>query len=688
VRERLKQLSCIILLAGLMYAPTAQAAQQCDAPVVDQTSQRVLGDQGDVLAVTRRLENLGADVRVRAFQSAPDGGLDGYYSSQIAACPSWRGLDGRPKANLVVFMFSMDHKSAIMYGSNWHPAFDGNVDRIRSDYMNTQFRLGKFSQGIVNSEAEAYRAMNDQLHPKPSSKGSGKSAGDSVAGKIIAWTVAGFVAIILLVFAGVGISRMRERRRRNEAERKKAKRGAETAAQEALTAIDALSSSDDTERNVQIISINLNEEDKQAVQAMWDRANEQVNAVYSLNGKLVDNPQQFSLERLRTTEDYEVISKQYSELWHIATEAATALDQVEALCSRLQKEMDQAPATLEHLKAEFAEVQKLKAEVAEEGYRIPQHDGFSRTAQHIVAAEQLVADKKFGLAIGELESADEACESAKQHLNGLRATRTGLQARHSELTARATTAEEQAHEAEATLATMSSIYNLACWQDLGTSDAVKAKLAFARESLDAANVCISMERQSWQHGSELLDRSEQRITECVHSCTDVMERSKELGQFAASTDEVVAELRQDLREAEVTIGSLKGAQGHHLGHLRKVEAEISQLEESLRQDKPNYIEGQSMVNAIQGAMSSALTNAQREDERIREEERQEEERRRREEEAARRRREEAERSRNTYAVGIGDFGGSSSSGGGIGDFGGGSSGGWGGDSGGGSSGGW
>jgi hypothetical protein len=139
-------------------AATPQPVSACNASIVDATSAHVLrSDTTTAVAVAaEKLQIKGADIRIRVFDTAPDGSLDAYEAAQVAACPSW-SFQGGIKPNLLVFLVSRDHQDAIFYGANYS-RIQHQVDQIRAD-MGSDLRAGNFGAGIAKGEQETYSAL-------------------------------------------------------------------------------------------------------------------------------------------------------------------------------------------------------------------------------------------------------------------------------------------------------------------------------------------------------------------------------------------------------------------------------------------------------------------------------------------------------------------------------------------------
>lgn len=220
-------LAAFALSVILSPAASAQSQIDCTDKVVDQSSTNL-----DIAAVTTAIERVelhGADVYVRAFQTAPGGSMDAFWQNGLRICPNWRDSAGTIKDNVVFIGFSVqDRQSAIFYGGNFDE-LRSEVDGIRADDMGANFREGNFTEGVTDA-LDSIEATIDPLRPvSPGVDGVGIA-------KWFGLTI-GFIALLVVAFFGVRglaqlISRRLEysdRKRRNQAAARRAKSNAASA---------------------------------------------------------------------------------------------------------------------------------------------------------------------------------------------------------------------------------------------------------------------------------------------------------------------------------------------------------------------------------------------------------------------------------------------------------------------------
>lgn len=211
--HRLKRIALVIsagaafgLLTGI--APANAQVTSCSSKVVDQTSDKVL----DIPLVEQSIQNaerFGADIYVRAFDTAPYESLDEYWKQGLRDCSNWSAYNGsEPKPNIVLLSFSLDRKSAVFYGANYGERLRSEIDGIRSS-MSPHFRDGDFTAGITT----ALSGIETSLDPSTSSNSGGSSVSVGTFFKWVGWILLGIVTIIAAILAVILVVRYSQARK-------------------------------------------------------------------------------------------------------------------------------------------------------------------------------------------------------------------------------------------------------------------------------------------------------------------------------------------------------------------------------------------------------------------------------------------------------------------------------------------
>lgn len=649
---------------------TAQAATDCDATIIDLTSGRVL-DESKIEASSTKLERAhGADVRVRAFQTAPNGSLDAYRDLMIEQCASWRGMDGQIKANLIVYLFSLDdRKSAIFFGANYTDELSGDVDEIRDTDMGDRFREGDFTAGIV----DAQNATVDALEPS--------KTGTYVLRTLIVIGI--LLGLIGLVFALV---RFQRRRKAAEEERLTMQSEAVKARDHASLTVGALSMESVT-RDYTIATNNLNDGDKAVLKAEFDDATSLYQAAITAESARSDRFATLDPEKRLTTQQYTDIVDVCSDVSAKAEAASEAIGNLERHCTELIEQVEQAPEDLARLESEFDILSRSQTALREEGYNESEQEELSQMRSLLDEAKRQIDAKQFGQAIDEVARADELSAGIKARLDWLRTVRQDLEQRHSDLSAQLQ-AVLSGIEGEALLDRLQSEYHDTCWRDLSDRrDQLERSMATVRQHLDQAQQDFAMESQRWGAAAESLEAVEGLMVDPEDYPGLVSTRADDLEVLTGSLQDRLDRITSDILSAVAEVQRLKGKQGDNKRRLAELSDDVRTLGDEFDTAQPELLSIDSRAEAVAQEVNQILDDAKNEHRRVKRAEEEEEER-------ERRRRQRERDSSSSYGSGFGTgyvagsvFGGGGSSSGGGFDSGGGSSGSFGGD-GGGSSGSW
>ena len=193
---------------------SAATPDECDALVFDQTGTLEQNRQlQDAVSASTRA---GALVRVRSYDSVPDGDLDAYIEALEAECPSWRAPDGGRRSNLLVLaVAAADRTTGTYFGSAYDDALAAQWPRIQADVMNPRFRDGDYGLGLAEGLTEATRLIEEARNPGLANDAPASDSGG--LGSILLPLLVG-----LLVLAGLGLAATfvirHLRRRRGEQE--------------------------------------------------------------------------------------------------------------------------------------------------------------------------------------------------------------------------------------------------------------------------------------------------------------------------------------------------------------------------------------------------------------------------------------------------------------------------------------
>jgi len=665
-------------------APPVSAASSCDTQVIDSTSDQVLGDTSRIEMAINQLEDLGIDARVRAFERTPAGGLESYQKEQVRTCPTWQDPNGHTKGNLMTFLFAMDRQSAIFYGTNLEPELEGDVDRIRADYMNAEFRNGNFPEGIIGAISESANVIDEYNHP-PADTGSDADETSSSSGSsaVWRWLVFGALGLLTLGLVAYGIKELLEFRRRRKEEWKAAHDAAYAASDSAAVTLLKINGPWGTLNAVTLLSPQLNDEDKKQLDNLVaDFGALEENAI-AKNAEIVDKPAVYSLEERRSTVEYRAIEAAHEEVRALAADAAGILSTIEATCKEKEQDIARAPETLQARRMFLDELTAKHTSLQEEGYRFTLQENFAKVSVLLETAGREIEAKRHGQALDELDGSEVMLDEIKNILARIPEWHQGLQKEHAALATELAQVKVVVADAMKTREEISLQFS-DCDEDLlGEPQAAKL-ISQVAASLAEASLKFGMDQQLWSEADQLLSNCEQTLTELKQGCEAITARLDRACELESGFTNRVSDLTAAIAECSSQLGPREGDQGRFRASLETAVGKLNKLERSLDSKKPNPL-------AIDLKLGELEVDVERIDEESEEEHRQTRRRRQQEEEAERRRRRERDSYQSSSGLGTGFAAGSvfgsshGSSGGGF-DFGGGGS--SGGSDGGGSSGSW
>lgn len=143
-----------LLLFMLLYVTATCYASVCDQIVYDEAN--VLGGQATAVEqASAQLREQGADVRIVTTQLNGMATLEQFVAIAHTQCATWQSPNHGVKANMLVIAVSpAKHKMAIFVGPGLRAAFDGQIDRIKRDYMAPSFKGGDWAGGFIAAEQQ------------------------------------------------------------------------------------------------------------------------------------------------------------------------------------------------------------------------------------------------------------------------------------------------------------------------------------------------------------------------------------------------------------------------------------------------------------------------------------------------------------------------------------------------------
>lgn len=540
----------VFVAAGFSLAAGPALAQEtsveCDAKIIDTTTARVL-DTSQVRAAIARLEEVGADVRVRVFQEAPGGSLDRYQANHVRNCASWQGPEGATKSNLITFFFSMDRKSAIFYGGSYGDELGAVIDGIRDQVMGDQLRAGNYTGGIVAS----VDAVKKELIPFDWSELWRKLA-------VLAVVALGVVALILLVWALFGqLGKLRARRERLQQTRQRVF----TLRHEA----EALYTSIEDGREqlstaycevMDVISSDAKEAFDRDLRALLKK-------VFDLRRRwdIVTTDEGMTAPRSQADAD-NCVTVWKDGILELAREIDGGVEALLTRCHELKEEAENAPKELEETLRLLGELRKLQASIETLGYKpVVDSDSLKTEQDRIDTAGWMIERHDYGGAREILSEVRRRFADASKQIHELPERRADLIRRLTQALENAELFPDQLVGASEALGHARATYHQSNWEGLqGLFDYLKDKTGQWHAVRVAAEWALSMDVQDWAKAARLVTELEEVVKEVPQKCAHLIGQVTSLDVLAASARQMLADAAADIQSRSEEFGRYKGDQ--------------------------------------------------------------------------------------------------------------------------------
>lgn len=152
----------MVISLGVIFNYSLVYAQDCDSLVVDGAG--VFGGKIDsVVEAAKKVQNLGAEVRVRTFFKGSQ--LEFVQEELERSCQSWRAIDGGTRNNLISIMMSLDDAQfGFFVGSQWANSLNrSKQNQIENDYVFPRLRDEDFSGAFVAGLGQVARVIEAQV---------------------------------------------------------------------------------------------------------------------------------------------------------------------------------------------------------------------------------------------------------------------------------------------------------------------------------------------------------------------------------------------------------------------------------------------------------------------------------------------------------------------------------------------
>lgn len=596
--RRLAQLLAVLCMAGFpLVSPSgALAADECASVFIDETGKL---DRDQLDPKIDKLTELGADVRVRAYQTDDESFVNVKMDALVATCPGWRSSDNaRLQGRLIVFMVT---PSEVLFesGTSWD-------DKI--------------------SEDDALAINNTMLEPSDDTAiiavGLDESINQIEGFKLSAMMVLVPLGVLLLVGLVIVLMIGRRKRRTVRAAREQAEQAMDLVADGLVR----LRENQDSELgpqkyggqasalryDIEVLKAGLNEADARELDAKADAVKQACDDAVLKYQELQERTALAPGAR-PTVETYQDIERQYRAFYTEIEETEQRVADGRAFYERLNRQVSSAPTRLAELVHKQFQLRTLATELTDQGYRHETDESLNRIDAWLESSRESIGADKNGLAIHDLETAAEQIDEVSNHLKDLETVRSRLNERLIDLGTRQTAAASQLQGTETKLQDLRIRYAPACWLELGPVVGQAAGLlAEVRQRLADGEQDASMESQRWEAASSNFDAAEKLLGIIIDCNLRVEVHAARLAALESKLPDTVSELLAGIKasQTELTTMEIEREQITNIRTLAALLVTVERLNQQLADDKPDYIELAKLVEMHQATLASIMRSAQ------------------------------------------------------------------------------
>jgi uncharacterized membrane protein YgcG len=554
---------------------------------VDNTKNHVL-DRATVQAEIANLQaHYDVDVYVRGFEDStvlPGGSLDGYAADQVSQCTNWRSPEGKAKGNLILVLFSMDHKSTLFAGVNFAQTLNQDtLGKIRVNKLNSQFREGDFTAGVT----DALNAMGDRIGGKTDdSNGTSIHPNWRLIGTITGGIVAGLMLIVLLIVAYV---RTQSWLRANTARKTKRQEAIDKKSDVALAYLDLSEQMESLGVTVPTALQIVAGKDADAIDDLCIKvkaAFEGFDAAWSSAISSSENDP--TLRR-----DLQGYDKNLTFWTELAAQHAALLEDVnklQALCDGIEAKKQEATKKLGDQRERCASLRQSNDLLEPQGFHRLDTEFQATAPGRLDAIQELINAKRYAEALELLDTFNTERKKLQDATTNLPAHRNELLTRAAETRTEWSAASDMLQNAEAAVKTLERTSSTSCWQPASSQiDAANAKHAACESKIDEAEAALTMESQQWDEAVRLLDGVDAAVKDVQSECQSAQTHVKRIKQIAENASANLDTIEDTLSQAISQVREFEGNQSGYVVTLETIRDDDIPALDALREGgRPDF----------------------------------------------------------------------------------------------------
>jgi uncharacterized membrane protein YgcG len=574
-------LAGLLTLSMLFICPVAISAEDTDKITVIDDAGLFGNNIDNVEAAAAKLEDLGADVRIRTIETYGNtGNLDLYEEQLEQQSPSWQGQDGERKNNLIVIIIALEEqKTGLYYGSYWGNLLEDRWPDV-IDNMNFFFPGGDYADGVIVGLEDIQNLILQGSQTTTTSSASSSSSNGWIAPLVI-------ILILCIVPGSFMLNTYRKNRNRQQAARQKAvlaKQGAASGINELTEKMQML------EIKVDVITEKVTADEARPLKEGMEKAREGLDhcsVTYSELSHSAGDPENPKLGE----EQLKVIEPEYRKILEGLRETREAINDVEKQLSEIQNAIEAIPQKIEAFNSLVNGILAKQEELKNSGYRTDYVNELIAGSKATLKQAQVLSKKKQPAEA--LKYADAAMEQAihiTKTLEELPQKKQETQSAIPALAARIETVKSEIDNGRDIFNRLFMEYAESTWESVrGNGTEAENRIDWATDAYHEAVLAAKHEEQDWLKAMDMVEKGNNWLTEAESLIKSIIELEINLKaaerDFPAEIDAAEADIKKacdyinkyddDIRE------SLED-------DLRAAEKKVEESRSELNKEKPDF----------------------------------------------------------------------------------------------------
>lgn len=503
------------------------------------------GEIDKVTAAAKRVQNLGAEVRVRIFNRGTN--LDFDQDEFESRCQSWRAPDGGTRNNLVSMLMAVeDREFGFFVGSQWGSVLSRErQNQIENDYLFPRFREGDFAGAFVAGLGQVEKVIDAQVN--------GSIASGAGAPIVIQteptdftglwWVLFSVVFVGVVVVAYIAYDRKRKENERRRAAQQKALMAKREVSGKINSIYDSIPK---FQARIAALSQSLSIKDQSVLSEELGAIQQAVDFVSEAFTKIGMGKSDAEQNNL-TAQEYANIEAEYNKLnssFMPTAQLETKINHLSRLAKELSGRLEEVKVLLEGVSTQILEVEKTGFKVDGAKALFAEASTLKAQAKEAFNNKNLMDSEK--LAREAEVKADEALSEAKS----LPQKRAVILKDVETIRTRISEVNNLISQGHVAFKRISEEFAESCWESVkGNGVEAEERLAWAEGSVGEVVSLASMENQKWDEAQDLVEEVDLRLTEAASLMRSIIALEESIQTAKRDAQQEIKNAHSDIRKA-------------------------------------------------------------------------------------------------------------------------------------------